>query len=61
MAWYDASDVSTVYLLNGNVFQWRDKSGNGLHITQNADANQPAYQTTGFNNLPTVAFDGANH
>jgi hypothetical protein len=60
MAWYDADDTSTVYLLNGNVFQWRDKSGNGLHLTQNADANQPLFQPNGFNSLPTVSFDGAN-
>jgi hypothetical protein len=60
MAWYDAEDISTISLLNGNVFQWRDKSGNGLHLTQNADENQPAYLTTGFNSLPTVSFDGVN-
>jgi hypothetical protein len=60
MAWYDADDTSTLSLLNGNFFQWRDKSGNGLHLTQNADANQPAYLTTGFNSLPTVSFDGVN-
>jgi hypothetical protein len=59
-AWFDANDTSTIYVLNSNVFQWRDKSGNGLHLTQNADANQPAYLTTGFNSLPTVSFDGVD-
>jgi hypothetical protein len=31
-AWYDASDASTLTLSVDQVTQWRDKSGNGLHL-----------------------------
>ncbi len=43
-AWYDAADALTITAKSGAVSQWRDKSGNSLHLGQGAAANQP---TTG--------------
>jgi len=52
--WLDASDTSTI-ILNGNtVSQWNDKSGNGRNVSQSTIANQPIYNSTGFNGLPTL-------
>ncbi len=41
-AWYDASDVATITTSDGRLSEWRDKSGNGYHATQNTTADQPA-------------------
>ncbi|MES2982743.1 MAG: hypothetical protein V4727_10550 [Verrucomicrobiota bacterium] len=41
-AWYDAADTSTLTATSDAVSQWRDKSGNGLHLDQVTAANQPA-------------------
>ena len=35
LAWWDAADDSTVTLSGSNVTQWRDKSGNDLHMAPN--------------------------
>lgn len=59
LAWYDASDVGSFFFGTG-VSQWRDISGNGLHLDQSIAANQPIRNATGLNGLPTVAFDGSN-
>lgn len=44
LAWFDASDTSTV-LAGGsdNVYQWNDKSGNAKHATQTTSGDQPTY------------------
>lgn len=46
IAWYDASDISTITENNGNVSQWNDKSGNGYNATLHSIA-----PTTGTDNL----------
>ena len=43
LSWWDASDPSTITDTNGLVSEWRDKSGNGLHIKQSALSLQPNY------------------
>jgi hypothetical protein len=57
--WLDAADASTVTTESGAVSQWNDKSGNGRNVTQPIDFRRPAYDSTGFNNRPTLIFDGS--
>lgn len=56
--WLDASDSSAVTISNGNVTQWSDKSLQGNHAIQNSENLHPTYDATGFNNLPSISFDG---
>ena len=46
VAWFDASDNSTITESGGLVSQWHDKSGNGNHATQPSSGSQPAYDST---------------
>lgn len=41
--WFDAADSSSLTLSGSNVTQWKDKSGNGYHVTQATGSNQPSY------------------
>jgi hypothetical protein len=56
--WLDAADASTVTISTG-VSEWRDKSGNGRHTSQDVGNNQPAY-TNQLNGKNTLTFDGAD-
>ncbi len=58
--WLDASDASTLTVDAGAVSQWRDKSGNGRHLSPPASTNRPALVADGFNGRPTVRFDGVD-
>lgn len=58
--WLDAADADTITLTSGKVSEWRDKSGNSRHASQTTTTNQPTYQSAGFNDLPTISFDGSN-
>lgn len=59
-AWWDAADASTFTFSAGTVVsEWRDKSGNGHHLTQTTDANRPSRSATR-NGSGAVAFDGSN-
>ena len=42
------------------VSQWNDKSGNARHVSQPTAELQPIYQPNGFNQQPTVSFDGTD-
>lgn len=55
--WLDAADSRTIILDGSTVSQWRDKSGNGRHVSQPNKANQPTYSSTGLNNTPTLQFN----
>jgi hypothetical protein len=59
--WLDAADASTIVLNGSTVSQWNDKSGNDFHLSQATAADQPAYEATGFNGLPTVNWAAINH
>ena len=48
VAWYDASDASTI-TKDGNDFvsQWDDKSGNSNHVSQSSHNSKPKYYPSG--------------
>jgi hypothetical protein len=52
--WVDANDSSTITQSGGVVSQWDDKSGNARHLAQVLVAQNPTYDATGFNSLPTI-------
>lgn len=58
VAWYDASDPS-YFTIETGVAEWRDRSGNGLHLVQGVTANQPL-RNLNVNGLTAVQFDGVN-
>ena len=53
-AWWDASDSSTLTLNSGNVEEWRDKSGNGWHVSHPDPALRPALATAAVNGKNAV-------
>lgn len=53
--WLDAADAGTIVLDGSKVSQWRDKSGNGPHMT--ALGSQPTLAANSLNGLNTIAFD----
>ena len=59
IAWYDASDISTITLNGSKVSQWKDKSGHSGHLIQTTEANQPTYATNQVNGLNVVQFPEA--
>jgi hypothetical protein len=59
--WLDADDADTFTLNGSTVSQWDDKSGNGNHVSNGVAADQPVYEATGFNGLPTVNWTAINH
>ncbi len=58
--WLDASDFSTITLNGSTVSQWRDKSGNARHASQETVANQPTYTASAYAGKPALTFDGSN-
>lgn len=58
-AWFDAADVATITEAGGNVSQWDDKSGNGLHAKQGTGASQPDTGAA-INGLNAISFDGSD-
>ena len=53
--WLDAADASTFSFSSGsNISQWRDKSSSGINMAYNTGT--VVYNTTGFNNSPTITF-----
>jgi hypothetical protein len=59
LAWYDASNESSVTLNGTDVSQINDLSGNGYNATQSTSSLQPAYTNT-LNSLKIMTFDGTN-
>ena len=58
VAWYDASDTSTITESGGTVSQLDDKSGNGNNLTQATEANKPTTGTRTLNGLNVLDCDG---
>jgi hypothetical protein len=56
VAWWDATDASTISESGNLVSEWRDKSGNGNHATQNVSDNMPTWNST----EDYIGFDGSN-
>ena len=57
--WLDAADLSTLTLVNGDVSEWRDKSGFGRHVSQATAADRPTYRAFGLNGFPTLDWGSA--
>lgn len=60
VAWWDASDSSTITHSSGSVSQITDKSGNGHTLTQGTSTAQPKINTATLNGLPVLDFDGGD-
>jgi hypothetical protein len=45
--------------VSGDASEWRDKSGNGRHVSQATAANRPTYAEYGFNDSPTLDWGAA--
>jgi hypothetical protein len=58
--WLDASDLSTISIGTG-VSEWRDKSGNGRHVSQGTGGTQPTLTQNGLNGLPVLSFNGSQY
>lgn len=57
--WFDAADLSTLTLVSGDASEWRDKSGNGRHVSQATAARRPTYAQLGLNGRPTLDWGSA--
>lgn len=57
--WFDAADLSTLTLVSGDASEWRDKSGNGRHVSQTTAANRPTYAVSGLNGRPALDWGSA--
>jgi hypothetical protein len=51
VAWWDASDDSTITEVSGRISDWDDKSGNGWDLTQSTAGSRPSYTTAAINGL----------
>jgi hypothetical protein len=58
--WLDANDLSTISVATG-ISQWRDKSGNGRHVSQATGGTQPTFTRNGLNGLPVLSFNGSQY
>ena len=55
IAWYDATDASSITLNGADVSQWDDLSVSGNHLVQATAADQPLYNTG-----VSIEFDGVS-
>jgi hypothetical protein len=56
VAWYDASDASTITSSSNLVSQWNDKSTNGYNLAQGSGGNQPSTGLTTQNGKNLIQF-----
>ena len=61
VAWWDASDASTVTAVSGDVSAWTDKSGNGWNLSQTTSGYRPFYATASINGLNTIEWPSTNN
>jgi hypothetical protein len=57
--WLDASDSSTITIVTG-VSEWRDKSGNSSHASQNTSGSQPTIVSAGLNGNDVIRFNATS-
>lgn len=60
VAYFDARDSSKITQSGGTVSQWVDKSGKAQTFVQATGANQPNYNATGINGLPSLGGNGTS-
>jgi len=60
LAWWDASDASTIQHTSNSVTQWNDKSGNGVNLTVPSANAAPTINTRTLNNLNVMEYAGTN-
>ena len=58
VAWYDASDVSTITASGNSLISWADKSGRGGSAVAAGESARPLTGITTQNGLNTISFDG---
>lgn len=58
VAWWTA-DLADITITTG-ISQWRDRSGNGNHLSQVNPGLQPVFSAAGWNGGPTLSFDGVD-
>jgi hypothetical protein len=58
--WLDANDLSTISVATG-ISEWRDKSGNGRHVSQATGGTQPTFTRNGLNGLSVLSFNGSQY
>ena len=56
--WLDANDSSSISESGGVVNEWKDLSGNELHVGQTDTAKRPISGSTTQNGLNVLVFDG---
>jgi len=60
LLWLDASDSESLILdSEGNVEEWRDKSGGNRHATENTTSRRPTY-ISDYNGIVGIEFDGVD-
>lgn len=59
VAWWDASDATTVTTSSGLITDWDDKSGNGWDLTQPTAGDRPTYTSAGMNGLNVAEWPAA--
>lgn len=59
VCWFDAADRATITIATG-VSSWANKGSAGGSLAQGTASNQPTYNVSGFNGLPTLDFDNTN-
>ena len=56
--WLDANDSSSIIHLDGNVSEWRDRSGNNQNLLQDTNDSKPKTGLSSHNGMNVVSFDG---
>jgi hypothetical protein len=61
VAWWDASDASTITTSGGMITDWEDKSGNNWHLSQATASQRPAYTTAAINGLNAAVWPSTDN
>jgi hypothetical protein len=58
--WLDASDTSSIEVINGKANRWFDQSGNNRHVTVSSSTKRPAVTVDPMNLSQVLKFSGSN-